>query len=218
MNDKKNNFNEDLNALFERLMASKDKKLKSVEAMKQRITAKLDKEISRLYTKKDFITEMWAKREELRSQKMSVFKNIMDNSLAKNLRILLSMPFIYIIVIPAIFLHLIVELYHQICFRLYGLERVKAREYFVFDRRLLPYLNWFEKFNCMYCSYFICLISYIKEIGGRTERYWCPIKHSKVLKDQHSSYKHFVDYLDGETLREKWDELRKTEENLSSSS
>ena len=86
---------------------------------------------------------------------------------------------------------------------------MKPGDYFIFDRRLLPYLNWLEKLNCFYCSYFNCLVSYMKEIAGCTERYWCPIKHSKMLKDQHSNYEKFVDYADGEALREKWDDLRK---------
>ncbi len=207
--NQKNNFNEELNALFEKLVSSKNKKLKGIEEMKQRITAKLDKEISRLYAKKDFITDMWARREELRLQRISFFKKIMENSLWVNLRFLFSMPFIYVMIIPAIIFHVMIEIYHQVCFRIYGIPLVKPSEYFVFDRRLLPYLNWFEKFNCLYCSYFNCFISYIKEIGARTERYWCPVKHSKILKDQHSHYDDFVDYSDGEALRKKWEELRK---------
>ncbi len=166
MNNKngRNNLNKDLNALFEKLLAARDEKLKSIEDLKRRITIKLDKEISRLYAKKDFITEMWNKREELRLQKVSVIKNIMSNSLAINVRYLISMPFIYVMLVPAVLLHFFVELYHQVCFRLYKIPMVKMGDYFIFDRRLLPYLNWFEKFNCFYCSYFNCLIAYIREI------------------------------------------------------
>lgn len=209
MNKKKINLNEELNRLFERIVDSRDKGLKNVEDLKKRMTIRLDAEIARMYAKKDFITEIFSKREELYKQKISFIKKIMSNSLAVNLRYLISMPFIYIVLIPSIVMHIFVELYHNVCFRIYGIPLVRAREYFVFDRQLLPYLNWFEKFNCLYCSYFNCLISYIKEIGGRTERYWCPIKHSKTLKDQHSNYDDFVDYSEGEELRKRWEELRK---------
>lgn len=33
-----------------------------------------------------------------------------------------------------------------------------------------------EKVNCVYCSYFNGLMSYLREIAGRTEQYWCPIR------------------------------------------
>jgi hypothetical protein len=211
-NNKKINFNEEINALFERLMAGRDKKLENFEEMKANVVAKLDKEIERLYVKKDLIANMWANRETLRLQRSSVLRNIMNNSLWMNLKYIISIPFIYSIIVPALFLHIIVEIYHRIAFRLYDIPRVKAQDYFVFDRSMLPYLNYWERFNCFYCSYFNCLISYVKEIAGRTERYWCPIKHSKQLKDPHSNYDTFVDYDDGETLRKTWDDIRKFEE------
>lgn len=206
-----NNLNQELNNLFEKLLANKDR-LKIVEDIRQKIVAKLDNEIKILYAKKNFISELWLKREELRLQKLSVWKKFIRNSMLVNLRYLVSMPFIYMMIFPAVFLHLTVEIYHHVCFRLYRIPRVKPGDYFIFDRSLLPYLNWFEKFNCFYCSYFNCLISYVKEIGGRTERYWCPIKHSNALKDQHSQYDKFVDYSDGETLRKEWQNIRKFEE------
>jgi len=204
----KNGFNEELNKLFEKLISSRDKGLKNIEALKVRMTAKLDQEIKRLYAKKDFITEIWTKREELKLQKISVLKSLFTTRFSRLLRYLISAPFIYAMIIPGLLMHIMLEIYHQVCFRLYRIPRVKAREYFVFDRRLLPYLNWLEKLNCFYCSYFNCLVAYMQEIAGRTERYWCPIKHSKVMKDPHSQYEHFVDYSDGEELREKWEKLR----------
>lgn len=214
MTDKKtnNNFNRDLNSLFEKLLKSKDERLKNIEELKQKIISRLDSEIKKLYAKKNFISEMWIKREELKLQKISVWKKFIRNSFSKNCRYFISMPFIYMMIVPALFLHITVEIYHQVCFRLYKIPIVNPREYFIMDRRLLPYLNWFEKFNCFYCSYFNSLISYVKEIGGRTERYWCPIKHSAPLKDQHSQYDKFVDYSDGEELRKKWQDIRNFEE------
>jgi len=204
----KNNNHKDINALFEKLLANRGKKLKNIEGLKRRIVSKMDKEITRLYAKKDFITKMWLNKDNLRLQRISVLRKILRNNLVMNLRYLLSMPFIYAMIIPAFAMHIALEIYHQICFRLWGIARVDAREYFVFDRRLLPYLNWLEKFNCFYCSYFNCLVSYLREVAGRTEKHWCPIKHSKIMKDPHGSYDDFVDYDDGEALREKWAKLR----------
>jgi len=208
-NNPKNNLNEELNVLFEKLAAGRERGLKNIEELRQRIVTRLDDEIARLYAKKDFIAETWARRNELRLQKISFLKKLIANGLWTNLRFLVSMPFIYMMIVPAVFLHLALEIYHQVCFRIYRIPRVNPWEYFIFDRQLLPYLNWFEKFNCFYCSYFNCLISYTKEVGARTERYWCPIKHSRKMKGRHSEYDRFIDYSDGEAFRKKWEDLRR---------
>jgi hypothetical protein len=118
------------------------------------------------------------------------------------------MPFIYFLIVPTLLFHAVIEMYHQVCFRIYKIPLVKPKEYFNFDRRLLPYLNLLEKFNCLYCSYFNNLISYAREIGARTERFWCPIKHSIARKDVHSQYNRFIDYSDGDALRKEWENIR----------
>ena len=63
--------NDDLNKLFEKLLASKDKGIKNFEHLRQRMTAKLDKEIAALYAKKDLIADMWTNRERLRLKKVT---------------------------------------------------------------------------------------------------------------------------------------------------
>ncbi len=205
---KKKNFYEEINNLFEDLIKKREQGLEGVEELKRNLVVKLDKEIKALYAKKDFIAEIWSKRKTLRLYKVSVLRKLWQTPFWTTIRYIISMPFIYIMIIPGIFLHIMIEIYQQICFRLYRIPRVKAREYFIFDRQLLPYLNWFEKFNCFYCSYFNCLIAYAQEIAGRTERFWCPIKHSKVMKNPHSHYDRFIEYTDGEIFREKWKKLR----------
>ncbi len=124
-------------------------------------------------------------------------------------RQIISAPFIYGMIIPAIFFHICLEIYHQICFRLYKIKLSKPAEHFVFDRGRLSYLNWLEKLNCLYCSYFNGLMSYAREISGKTERYWCPIKHAQMIKDPHGEYGKFCDYLDGKEFRKNWKKLRK---------
>ena len=125
-----------------------------------------------------------------------------------NWRYLISSPFIYAMIIPSIIWHVSIEIYHQICFRLYGIPLVNFREYFIFDRQLLSWLNTWEKINCIYCSYVNNLIRYSSEIGGRTERYWCPIKYYRRIKNTHSQYFKFVKTSDPRKLRHIWEELR----------
>jgi hypothetical protein len=45
------------------------------------------------------------------------------------------------------------------------------------------------------------LFGYIQEIGGRTEQFWCPIKHAKRIKNLHSRYHKFIDYGDAKNYR-----------------
>jgi len=212
MKKKINKKDENIDDLFDKLIIEKDKGIKHIEKLKQKITKKLDIEINNLYKKRNLIAEVFTKKKELAKKKLSVWKKIRKTPKVMLLRYFISMPFIYMMMIPAIILHILLEIYHQICFRLYDIPRVNPKEYFAFDRRHLPYLNWFEKLNCAYCSYFNALMAYAKEVAGRTERYWCPIKHAMRLEHPHSQYSNFVDYADGKALREEWDNLREFEE------
>jgi hypothetical protein len=125
-----------------------------------------------------------------------------------NWRYLLSAPFIYGMIVPSIMWNIGIEIYHQICFRLYGIPTVKPKDFFVYDRQLLACLNYWEKLNCYYCSYVNNLIRYSAEIGGRTERYWCPIKYVRRVKDTHSQYAKFIDIKDEKKFRQEWSKLR----------
>ncbi len=42
-------------------------------------------------------------------------------------------------------------IYQAVCFPVYGIPKVRRRDYFVFDRAHLAYLNALEKLNCAYC-------------------------------------------------------------------
>ena len=89
-------------------------------------------------------------------------------------------------------------MYQNICFRIYGIPLVKRKDYIIFDRQLLDYLNVLQKFNCIYCSYSNGIISYGMEISARTEKYRCPIKHAKKAKGIHQWQHEFADYGDPE--------------------
>ncbi len=66
---------------------------------------------------------------------------------------LLSAPLIYAMVVPLMLLDLSLTLYQAVCFRVYGIEKVRRGDYLIYDRSQLAYLNAIEKLNCTYCSY-----------------------------------------------------------------
>lgn len=123
-------------------------------------------------------------------------------------RHLISMPFIYGMIFPSIIFHLCLETYHQVCFRLYRIPLVDGREYFIYDRHLLDTLNFAEKFNCIYCSYVNNLFRYSIEVGGRTERYWCPLKYKSGTESIHSQYEKFLAEGTCQEMKERRVELR----------
>lgn len=91
----------------------------------------------------------------------------------------LSMPFIWGMVVPLMFLDVTMEVYHRVCFWLYGIGYVKRSKYIKIDRHKLAYLAWYEKIACAYCGYANGLLAYSVEIAGETEKYWCGIMHKK---------------------------------------
>lgn len=109
---------------------------------------------------------------------------------------LLSAPVIYSMALPLLLLDLWISVYQLVCFPIYGIPRVRRHDYFVIDRQHLAYLNGIEKLNCVYCGYANGLVAYIREITGRTEQYWCPIKHARRTRAPHPHYQDFVDYGD----------------------
>ncbi|KAF5057503.1 hypothetical protein DSECCO2_356190 [anaerobic digester metagenome] len=122
---------------------------------------------------------------------------------------ILTIPIIWFALIPAMFLDVFVMLYQVICFPVYGIPLVRRSDYIVLDRHRLKYLNWVEKCNCIYCGYFNGLMAYLREIAGRTEQYWCPIRHARLPKSTHSRYDRFVDYGDAEGYRRELKDIRK---------
>lgn len=109
---------------------------------------------------------------------------------------ILTAPFIYAVVLPILLLDAFASVYQAICFRVYGLSRVRRRDYVVFDRHRLPYLNAIQKLNCLYCAYANGVVAYVAEIASRTEQYWCPIKHAERVAGTHRRYDGFLDYGD----------------------
>ncbi|HEX6550335.1 MAG TPA: hypothetical protein VF117_06650 [Gammaproteobacteria bacterium] len=127
---------------------------------------------------------------------------------------LLTAPVIYSGIVPLVLLDLFVSLYQVVCFSVYGISRVRRRDYFVFDRGHLAYLNLIEKINCAYCSYGNGAIAYAREISARTEQYWCPIKHARRTLQAHPWYNGFVDFGDAEAWRRELTSLRRKLEKV----
>ncbi len=115
--------------------------------------------------------------------------------------VMLTAPVIYAMIIPFVFLDVFVTIYQTVCFPVYGIPKVRRGDYLVFDRHHLAYLNALEIINCAYCSYANGLIAYVREIAGRTERHWCPIKHARRVIVAHPRYADFVDYGDADAYR-----------------
>lgn len=128
--------------------------------------------------------------------------------LSAKLRNILSAPFIYSMVFPIVIFDITITCYQHICFRLYGIRRVKRSDYIVLDRHKLGYLNAIQKLNCVYCGYGNGVVAYTREVIARTEQYWCPIKHARRTVGSHRHYNKFMDYGEGENFREKLIELR----------
>lgn len=120
----------------------------------------------------------------------------------------LTSPVIYSLIIPFVMLDAWVWLYQAVCFRAWGLAPVRRRGYFAIDRHRLAYLNGVEKANCLYCSYVNGLVAYVREVAGRTEQYWCPIKHGRRVRHPHSRYRQFAAYGDAPGYRRSLPSLR----------
>jgi len=121
---------------------------------------------------------------------------------------ILSAPVIYSLLIPIALADLWVMAYQAICFPVYKIPKVRRRDYLIFDRHHLAYLNIIEKINCAYCSYANGAIAFIREVASRTEVYWCPIKHARRVLGPHPHYRGFADFGDAEGFREKLKQMK----------
>ncbi|ADL00059.1 hypothetical protein MMB232_00708 [Brevundimonas subvibrioides] len=120
----------------------------------------------------------------------------------------LTSPVIYSLILPLALIDLWASAYQAVCFRAYRLPRVRRRDYLVFDREALAYLNWIERLNCWFCEYANGVAAYVREIASRTEQYWCPIKHALKVTSPHRRYQDFVEYGDAEGYRDRLSRLR----------
>lgn len=120
---------------------------------------------------------------------------------------LFSAPFIWAPLPFVIVLDIMIEIYHHVCFPIYGLEKVNRKNYVkIIDRGRLQYLRWYEKLGCMYCGYVNGVFPYFKEICNRTETYWCGIMHEgKPMPGQEHQLQHnFAKFDDKDDFEKKY--------------
>lgn len=187
--------------------------------MKENIIEKIKESISEISNKNEAYTKLIQLKENISDtldehinkilEERNIVKRIKFPKVKFNWKYLLSIPFIYSMIIPTVLLHIFTQLYQQVCFRLYGIPIVKQKDYLVYDRQLFSLLNPIEKFNCIYCSYVNNIFRFCTEVGARTERYWCPIKYFRRINNTHSQYGKFVNEANSRTeIDQKWEELR----------
>lgn len=134
---------------------------------------------------------------QVRAQHLKLRKGILAFLRASRLvDFVVIAPVTYSLLIPFALLDIAIWVYQSVCFPLWKIPRVRRADYIVIDRHRLPYLNGIQKLNCMYCSYANGLIALVREVAGRTEAYWCPIKHALRTQAPHEHYVRFLDYGD----------------------
>lgn len=136
--------------------------------------------------------------------RLSIPRFLRESSVAA----VMTAPIIYSLILPIVLIDLWVTIYQFICFRVYGVAPVRRGRFMVIDRQHLAYLNGIEKLNCVCCGYANAVFAYVREVTGRTEQYWCPIRHAKRLRAPHAHYREFVDYGDAEGYRKRLMTLR----------
>ncbi|DAB39380.1 MAG: hypothetical protein A2023_02830 [Sulfuricurvum sp. GWF2_44_89] len=181
-------------------------KIDELVAKIKALESELEEQLHQEYEK--FTCEITKKREELLASYRREHQGLYRYLVTTPILHFLSAPVIWSVIIPAMVLDAFVSVYQWICFPIYKITKVKRSDYIIIDRHRLGYLNSIEKLNCLYCSYFNGLMGYISEIAGRTEQYWCPIRHASRVKFMHNNYKKFFDYGDSENFRQRSAELR----------
>lgn len=191
-------------------LSAKDRVKSIVERMR---AAELELEAEMEKTRAEVFAafeEKWAgSRDELFKRQRELRVSLWNYVRGARLGVMVTAPFIYAVIFPALLLDLFVTVYQGLCFPAYGIPKVRRADYIVFDRRNLAYLNILEKLNCGYCSYVNGLFAYVREIGARTEKYWCPIKHVRKLIAPHAHYADFVEYGDAEAYHAQLENLRR---------
>lgn len=182
---------------------------------------KIEEILSKISTLQSELEEEYKKaRQEMEAKKIRLAENFLSQQrrykvglfrfiLRSRFLVILTSPIIYFGWIPFIFMDLFVTIYQYICFPVYRIPIVNRSKYFSFDRGDLPYLNIIEKFNCFYCSYGNAVAAYTREIAGRTEQYWCPIKHTRRIEGAHDYYPNFFEYGDGQAYHSGLARLRR---------
>jgi len=105
---------------------------------------------------------------------------------------LLTGPIIYSMIFPLMLLDASVSFYQWTCFPVYGIPQFLRKDYIIFDRQQLRYLDWISKFHCTYCAYAVGVVAYVSEVIGATEAYFCPVKHDAIKTNRLQKHKNYI--------------------------
>ena len=186
--------------------------LETMKKLEQELLLEIEKKEAEFYYK--VIGKKVRFEAEARKQHRAMMLRISRYLAEAPLLNILTAPLIWVILIPALLLDFSVSIFQAVCFRVYGIPRVKRQHYIVIDHQSLAYLNLIEKLNCIYCGYFNGLIAYVREVAARTEQYWCPVKHARRIASMHSRYGKFLEYGDAESYRRQLEESRRDFKDL----
>ena len=125
-------------------------------------------------------------------------------------RNIISLPVIYGLIVPMVFLDICVSFYHFTCFPLFNIQKSRRRDFISIGRHKLTHLNFIEKFHCLYCEYINGLLSYVTDIASKTEQYFCPIKYANKTINVHSRYRSFQDFEDPRNFHENLEAFRQS--------
>jgi len=184
-----------------------------IEDLKEKLQAEIaqqeeniDYEIKNGYVR--FENEVFSRQKENMKHLMVWFREI-------PLIQLFSAPIVYGMLLPALLLDLLLFVYTYVVGRVFKITFAHRKDYIVYDRHYLGYLNIVEKFNCLYCAYFNGLMQYSAAVAGRTELYFCPIKHAKKIAYTHHFYNDFFMYGDGDKYPKRLERLREASQKIS---
>jgi hypothetical protein len=180
--------------------------LDRIQKMEQEIELEMKRKRAELQA--DFEETRVRFEHEVLEQQRRFKTGVIAYLLTANFMSVLTAPVIYALFFPLALLDVSITMYQHICFRAYGIPRVKRSDYFVYDRAHLAYLNLIEKINCAYCSYGNGVMAYGREVVARTEQYWCPIKHARKIMAAHPYYTGFVDFGDAQSYKDELENLR----------
>jgi len=134
-----------------------------------------------------YATEIFSRTTEYPRKKVTHLKKI-----AMVPMILIGLPVFVLI-------NLYIQIYQNICFPAYGIQRVKQGEYLIFNESQLSGLDLIE---CICYFYAVGMLRFSLEVTSRTESFWCPIKHLRRLTiEYHDKYSKFADYGDEEAFK-----------------
>ncbi len=115
-------------------------------------------------------------------------------------RNILSLPILYGLIAPMVFLDFCVSVYQLICFPLFKIQKSRRQDFISISRYKLTHLNFIEKTHCIYCEYINGLLAYVTDIASKTEQYFCPIKYANKVVGPHARYGHFQDFEDSKNF------------------